>query len=368
MISNRRLQILQASRGVAALLVLLFHLTYLGKTAFGVHLLKGVFRFGASGVDFFFVLSGFIIFFIHSGDTSKPDRLWPYLKKRFVRVFPLYWFVALVLIPLWFSPLVTALRPSQYAFILLKSFLLLPQVANPMLMVGWTLTFEVFFYSLFALAICFSKPVIRTLAVMWLTLSFISYLDKLGLAGPLAFISPARIRFLQFVFSFYNLEFAMGCLVAFALKRFQVPHSGKLAVGAAAVFIVAGLHESFSDQKFFQVSGVVNYGLPAAVFILGAVSWEIRQTVSVPAVLLFLGDASYSIYLTHLPVLNLLIKLALAKGLGDIVGPGITLLIVFLVTLGVGILCYVLVERPLLTFLSGKMFSLVGRVSNFQVR
>ena len=114
--------------------------------------------------------------------------------------------------------------------------------------------------------------------------------------------------------------------------------------------------ESLSSQRFFRVRGVVDYGLPAAIFILGAVSWETRKAVRLPAVLLFLGDASYSIYLTHLPVLGLLISSALALKLRDSIGPSLTVWIFFCVSLGAGLLCYRFVERPLLSILHGPMF------------
>jgi len=356
MFQSRKLQTLQASRGAAALLVFAFHLTYIGKDTFGVDVAKGVFRFGACGVDFFFVLSGFIIFFIHHDDIAKSGRLWPYVTKRLARVYPLYWVIALVLLPIYFSPLTTALSPTQYFVTLFKSFLLLPQPSNPMVTVAWTLSFEVFFYSMFALAIYLSKPVSRIVVVFWLTFSLITYLDKMGLAGPLTFVSPARVRVLEFVFSFYNLEFAMGCFVAFAATRFQIQHPGKLALGAAAIFIIAGMLESFSSQKFLRVSGVAHYGVPAALFIFGAVSWEIRKAVALPAALLFLGDASYSIYLTHLPVLDLLSKLALALKDRNSLGPSFTVVIILFVTIGAGLLCYHFVERPLLALFHGRMF------------
>jgi peptidoglycan/LPS O-acetylase OafA/YrhL len=51
---------------------------------------------GRCGVDFFFILSGVVIFMAHSNDLSKPSRIRPFLWKRFRRIYPIYW---IMLIP-----------------------------------------------------------------------------------------------------------------------------------------------------------------------------------------------------------------------------------------------------------------------------
>src|SRR6476646_4697263 len=127
-----KLQTVQAARGAAAMLVLLFHLTYLAQAFLGFDLFRGVFKFGYSGVDFFFVLSGFIISFVHGQDVGRPERLGRYLRKRFVRIYPVYWVVALALLPVYFNPAQSTLSPPSYLSTLIKSLLLLPQANNPL--------------------------------------------------------------------------------------------------------------------------------------------------------------------------------------------------------------------------------------------
>src|SRR4051794_11170095 len=101
------LRVLQASRALAATSVAAFHLSvdmglerYGGDAAF-----REFTRHGFRGVDFFFVLSGFIILFAHAGDIGKPQAWAEYLYRRWVRVFPIYWlytagFVGLLLLGL----------------------------------------------------------------------------------------------------------------------------------------------------------------------------------------------------------------------------------------------------------------------------
>ncbi len=63
---------------------------------FGPFPASGLFAFGHAGVDFFFVLSGFIILHVHAGDIGRPVRLGHYLQRRFTRVYPFYWVVFLL--------------------------------------------------------------------------------------------------------------------------------------------------------------------------------------------------------------------------------------------------------------------------------
>jgi peptidoglycan/LPS O-acetylase OafA/YrhL len=85
--SARPLNTLQAGRAVACLAVLLLHtdvtLTlpkYLGHDIFPI------FNAGGAGVQFFFVLSGFVILLVHQKDIDNPSKVAEFLWKRFRRV------------------------------------------------------------------------------------------------------------------------------------------------------------------------------------------------------------------------------------------------------------------------------------------
>src|SRR3954449_11248467 len=95
--SGRRLQTVQVFRGAAALLVVLFHATSIDKFYLQHEFLGDIFMFGYGGVDFFFVLSGFVIVLAHGRDVGRADRLGPYLARRVVRIYPAYCIVAVVL-------------------------------------------------------------------------------------------------------------------------------------------------------------------------------------------------------------------------------------------------------------------------------
>ena len=88
-----RLPSLEIGRGLAALAVVMFHANAGSRLVGGpdLHWMRAL----EHGVDFFFVLSGFIIFAAHADDIGKRGQILPYLLKRGIRLFPLLWLVVI---------------------------------------------------------------------------------------------------------------------------------------------------------------------------------------------------------------------------------------------------------------------------------
>jgi exopolysaccharide production protein ExoZ len=154
--------LLELGRGVAAALVVFHHAgdvlvepRFFGVEGFGGHL-----RNFNVGVDFFFVLSGFIIAWVHWRDIGDPDRLGRYVVRRFARIYPPYWCILFPLIVLYqIFPGTGA--PSQHDIATaLLSIPLLPDINPPVLGVAWTLVHEVFFYALYGVVIAFGRRAI----------------------------------------------------------------------------------------------------------------------------------------------------------------------------------------------------------------
>ncbi len=118
--ANGKLTLIQTGRGVAACLVVLFHATGLVESPlyWNHSVLGGAFHFGFSGVEFFFVLSGFIIYWAHARDLGRPEQLRKYAWRRFTRIYPTYWVVLALVTPVflfWKGP------NQQYNITLLKA-------------------------------------------------------------------------------------------------------------------------------------------------------------------------------------------------------------------------------------------------------
>ncbi|MEZ4715903.1 MAG: acyltransferase [Caldilineaceae bacterium] len=173
---------------MAALLVVFYHITELSQTRFDSLFLGGVFAFGFTGVDFFFVLSGFIILYVHGRDLGDERVLGAYAAKRFVRLYPIYWCVALVKIGVIFVvPAYAKAHEADLAF-LVKSLLLIPQENLPIIGAAWTLSYEVLFYALFGVAILVGPRWAYRFALTWLALiALVFMLNRAGLIASQAY-------------------------------------------------------------------------------------------------------------------------------------------------------------------------------------
>jgi exopolysaccharide production protein ExoZ len=149
---------------------------------------------------------------------------------------------------------------------------------------GWTLNFEMFFYVLFALAL-FLPQSVRALAIVLLLIGFVA---ARGL-GP----SPSSILFVYS--NDIILEFGMGLLIGlFVTSGKRMPVSAGLAFVAVGLAVLVVLNDILPPLPRFLMMGV-----PCAMIVIGAVALEREGAWLKSRVMQFLGDASYSIYLTH---------------------------------------------------------------------
>ena len=145
-----KIQNIQALRGVAVLSVVFFHLLMIERKYGGSKtILPEFFQFGMFGVDLFFVISGFVMFTVTRGRFQIPKHALRFLYHRVARIYPTYWvYSVLVLIVFLLKP--TWVNNSQGNQVnILSSFLLLPSQTLPLVMVGWTLIHEMYFYLVF---------------------------------------------------------------------------------------------------------------------------------------------------------------------------------------------------------------------------
>lgn len=341
---KRSFELLQAYRGVAALMVLLYHASPLFREALKLDSLAIFGVFGYAGVDIFFVLSGFIICHVHRADIARPERVKEFLIKRMIRVFPAYWIVNLLIIPIYFIAPTFGEERYRDLGAIIQSLLLLPQREYPILTVGWSLTHELLFYALFALLILLPLNITRLLAACWFGASLLASTFAGGQAQE-------NYLLFGFLLSKYNLEFALGCLCAYLIRLSRPGYGLLLAVLGAAGLLTACIVD-VATSGGGESYRVIAYGLPAAMLVLGSVWLEQERRVGVPQALKFLGDASYSLYLLHLPLLSLTVKLVQELRVGDWVGAHGAMILCLILTLVGGLVFHVRVERPMLKALN----------------
>lgn len=290
------IQSLQVFRGLSALAVVAHHAA-VATDAFVENIpaawLKAL-DLGAFGVDFFFVLSGFIIMHAHVHESGKTSSIRPYLYKRLTRIFPAYWPVGLALLGLYAAlPSLSASGGREYSY--LSSILLLPANLPPALSVAWTLVHELMFYALFMLWFVSRR-------VFWLGLA----------VWVLAIIidesTDSTVGWLRYPFSLLNIEFMLGVLTALAYTRFRFIRLSVAMILAGV--LLASLTLLFLYLDAISAKGRLLFALGLAVMLLGLASHERKQRIKWPTVLLTLGNASYSIYLIHNPMLSFTQRIA----------------------------------------------------------
>lgn len=323
---------------MAALLVVLFHTSggifalpkYFDSKPFG-----NFFDFGFAGVDFFFVLSGFIMMHVHADDLGNPRALGAYFWKRFTRIYPPYWAVLVAVIPVYFLVPHFGLGFEREPNVIARSIVLFPHPDWHMTLgVAWTLVYEVFFYLLFGLLI------------LDLRLGIIVFVG--WTACVLAHSSFPTFP-LNFVFSHHFIRFLAGIGVAMVLRRWEIPCPRLVATVGAAVFLATGMGDAYAGPLTPNLQAM-GYTVGSALMLAGLVQAERSGLIQPPRILVYLGNASYAIYLVHFLALSLLAKLVKATQL-DLYVPGPILFC----TLAIGAVCigcafHHLIEHPLHRF------------------
>jgi peptidoglycan/LPS O-acetylase OafA/YrhL len=343
---QKNLQLIQLLRGIASMLVVLLHITNNSQVETGYNWLWGSFMFGGSGVDIFFVLSGFIIAYANWKYIGTASYVGHFLKRRFIRVYPIYWLVISVF--LFFQLALPAFYNSHFDtgwINLLKTYLLLPDhiMLNG---VSWSLTNEIFFYLVFTVAFLIPN---KKYSLVLLIICFVALITASFFGGRLA----GSNAFTQLFLFSMNIEFLLGvCIVVIVKsipKRFVYPllFTGIIYFITAAVLNNSGIVvTSIGAQD--ALNRVLLFGIPSFLIILSLVKLELEKTVTVKNIFLQLGDASYSIYLIHLPIVAASFKLIAKLHIQNELLLFLLLTLLFAGVCFLGIAVYNKIEKPLI--------------------
>jgi peptidoglycan/LPS O-acetylase OafA/YrhL len=291
-------------RGIAALLVVLFHT----QSAFGLrgamNAFFGVFRAGYRGVDLFFVLSGFIIAHVHAPDIGRPDRLGNYLFNRCARIYPAVWILTLCAGFAYAAGFGGADKTGKLgSWSIIASAFLLPQIGAPLVNVTWTLKYEMFFYFVFSFLII--EPWLGvTLLALW-QLSVLS----VALVPP-----PGGLGVGGYYLRALCLEFGVGLACAWLLGKRR--HSG--VTGHAPfqwAILLAGI-SAFTGGMAAEGHPVSGFlcAIGSGATIAGLILLEQSGRIAVPKACVMLGGASYSIYLVNFSVVTVLSIVLTTRG------------------------------------------------------
>ena len=299
---QNRLHNVQSLRAIAALLVVLSHLPSMEIKHGGDKILPEFFRFGISGVDLFFVISGFIMVYVTWKSERSSRRSLEFLYARFTRIYPIYWMISAMVFTAWlFVPSIMTFNPEQTNVI--KSFLLWPERSFPMLKVAWTLIHELYFYIVFAAVLIL--PIRYMMPCLTLWCAGVIGGNLLGFSK----LSPE----MALVFHPLTIEFFFGATAAWLFLRNlslgKQPQYGKICLTIGLTALIANyiyLAQTLDPKKFpTQWARCFHFGLPAAFITYGLTAIE-HEKIRLPKWSEAIGDWSYSLYLSHILALSVL--------------------------------------------------------------
>lgn len=297
------------TRGFAALLVVLFHFSfmYVGK----VEPFNTAFLNGGFGVDLFFLISGFIITFV----TTKKGKVSKFFLKRFFRIYPLFLFIlvisSLFLIRYNVHPLWSMVKSGM--FILQDYNKPAPEFDFNFIGPAWTLSYEIWFYFVFGAAMMinhknrvFIASSILLAQVFLLQLIFTGSISLnstyVAALGDSSYVDHA----LKFFSTSLHLEFLLGMWICEVFIR------GWMKAGRITSFAFIALLVMLSGWLYFSEVvygyGLTQFNLIALPLFIAIIMCESNFKIVNSRIMSFLGDISFSIYITHFFIMYLLLE------------------------------------------------------------
>lgn len=331
---RKQLTMIQLSRALVPIFVMLFHANSFMNFYFQYDFMSLINVEKSGGVYYFFALSGFMVYYLHHNEMGSGSGIKKFLYNRFIKIFPIYWIWNLCILPfpfLFFGIITNADRSISS---IIASLLLLPREAAPLLIVAWSLVHTVFFYLVFSLTLFKNKWLSICIPVIWIIVS---------IAFSFNILSSSNY-YINFLFHSYNLIFILGAACAYFVQKIKlnsyvasfIACIGLLGFPVSWIMIQYGLME-INLEHMTTLSSVL--------LILGCSSIDLQRDIKIPKFAKFLGDASFSIYLTHFSIMSAICISLRSMPYININGFLLGILLM-LISIIFGCLLYKYVEKP----------------------
>ncbi|WP_128895231.1 acyltransferase family protein [Longirhabdus pacifica] len=278
----KKLSLLQSFRAIAPVLILLLHAAQIYDVNF-MYMLKFE---KTGGVDLFFVMSGFLLYYIYNRKFGENGQARNFLLKRITRIMPLVWVLTLF----FFAASYIGLWEPYASDELLGSLFVLP-TSEHILDTTWSLSHMVFFYLMMAIVIwqpLWRLPMLAIVSIMTL------YLYRYGFLGEDTILSLLTMNY-------YNFEFLLGCIAAAIVM--------KVRIRGAFVYLIAGII-GYAYTWYVMTNGIESrlplemmFGPAAFLLVLGGAGLDQTRNINIPKPIQILEQSSYALYLSHYPLL-----------------------------------------------------------------
>lgn len=348
-----KLEKVQGLRAIAAILVIIDHsLTMIPNYEF---MTPFAWFLGEQGVAIFFIISGFIMAY-RPTDHRSTVAAKVFFFKRLERVAPLYWIMTIFAATLIASGTWLKGRSVSLTDILMSLFFI-PygdgvSAMRPVLGQGWTLNYEMFFYALFAASLFFPRKLgLSLLSAIIFTLCIVGFVVGPGFTGR----DPTTA--LQFYTSPHLILFLFGIIIGVNADKITKTQLGVMPFTTATIILITSslVFLIFTNALYIPIYWRLLFWLSDFIIVICCVAAGARVVTSRSSVILeYLGDASYSIYLSHFFGLTVA-----AKVYSIVLGwtfPYAFLAFAMLSAILSGIIVYTLVEKPLINFFRVRRF------------
>ncbi|MGH6839557.1 MAG: acyltransferase family protein [Methylocella sp.] len=327
---------IQALRFLAAILVVTFHATLYTRDRLDPTF--GSWLPGAAGVDIFFVISGFVMVVSSRKLVNQTGGWLVFAKRRLIRIVPLYWLATTLRIAAMLAVPTLLLHTNLSFYQVATSYLFFPARnaegdLHPLLIVGWTLNYEMFFYMVFTLALLLRRD------IYW----FVG--TALGICAFGSLVPNIESDALAFYFNPIVLEFFGGMLLARVAATWRFPWWACIAAFAAGLALLL-------TQFGGPVPRFIESGLPALLVVSGAVFGERWLAGRIPNFLLNLGAASYALYLFH-PIFSPVVPSVMMRmGLNE---GWISIVVFVMFSIIISVIAFAVVERRMTRYLNRRL-------------
>ncbi|WP_418316436.1 acyltransferase family protein [Piscinibacter sakaiensis] len=342
---------IRALRGVAALLVAVSHLApFLPSAGHGWAAFP--FALGKVGVDIFFVISGFVMALATASLPAGRSGALGFLWRRIARIVPLYWIVTLALVAAIALDMNLGAQRSVDIERLLRSLLFFPVHTEeggirPIIAVGWSLDYEMYFYLCMTAVLCLTHRhrLLGTAALI----AIIYLLARPALDPGVDWVVNSGLV----------AEFLFGYLAAVCYRNRRATGLLLAAAVAACLYswsLILQLHPYGAgfDRSF-------SWGAVALIVVAGLAALEHRVPIGRIPLLAGIGDASYALYLIHVPVFAIVHRLI--AGLALQMPPVVLFATMLLAATLASVAMHRLIERPLTVGLQRRSPFAAGRAA-----
>lgn len=332
---RKHLYLIHFSRALVPLLVILFHAKDFMIAYFNYNFLALPDVPKSGGVYFFFALSGFMIYYLYHKEIGNPQKIKGFLISRFKRVYPFYWVLTIIILPVYFIVPQYGEGNERNVITIATSLLLLPSNSEPIIGVAWSLVHTIYFYIIFSLIFIKNKKISKLIILIWSIATLLFSLKILN----------TSIYLINFLFHSNNLIFLSGVACAYVITNLKINYNLSLI---SIIFGTTGFPLSWINTQygFFDISLQTSTSVSSVFLILGLASIDLQTEIRIPKLATYLGNASFSLYLTNFIIMSVVSKIVKSSVLLSIPNSiKASLLIVSAIIFGCLVFSYI--EKPI---------------------